>query len=143
MERKDFLLLVVAAGKEKPLTPVQLQKSLFLISEANLPEAPNPLYEFEPYHYGPFDSGIYADAGILKEEGLVVRTPSDQGDWIETAITSDGLSKATSLEKGLPDATADYIREVVHWVQSQSFSGLLRAIYSAYPRYRENSVFQG
>ena len=40
LEGKDFLLLVVAAAEAEPLTPVQLQKALFLINESNLPEAP-------------------------------------------------------------------------------------------------------
>ena len=143
MEDKDFLLLVVAAGKNRPLTPVQLQKSLFLLSESKLPEAPNSIYSFEPYHYGPFDSDIYADADSLRDDGKVVRLPSARGAWTETAITADGSSKAASLEKGLSKASANYIRELVQWVQSQSFSGLLRAIYSKYPEYREHSVFQG
>lgn len=80
MERKDFLLLAVAAGEE-PLTPVQLQKSLFLISEANLAAVTTPLYEFEPYHYGPFCPSIYDDVISLKNEGLVIRVPARSGTW--------------------------------------------------------------
>ena len=143
MESKDFVLLVVAAGKDKALTPVQLQKSLFLISDADLPETPNPLYKFEPHHYGPFDADIYGDADLLQEGGLVLRVPSRHGSWIETVITPDGSSRASSLEKKLSEPTIEYIHNVVEWVQSQSFSGLLRTIYSMYPQYRENSVFRG
>lgn len=142
MESKDFLLLVVAASNGKPLTPVQLQKSLFLIGEVNLPETPDPFYEFEPYHYGPFDADIYADADLLQGEGMVVRIPSRKGTWTDTAVTPVGLVKACSLEKILSPSTRDYIHSVVEWVQAQSFSTLLRTIYNEYPKYRENSVFQ-
>lgn len=143
MEKIDFLLLVVAAGDGTPLTPVQLQKSLFLISEAGLQETPQPLYEFEPYHYGPFDADIYSDADLLQENGMVDRIPSRGGSWTDTVITIQGLAKAQSLEKSLTPATTDYIRSVVAWVRTLSFSELLRSIYAEYPKYRENSVFQG
>ena len=33
MEKEDILLLVVASAKDEPLTPVQLQKTLFLIDK--------------------------------------------------------------------------------------------------------------
>ena len=56
MDDRDFLLLVVASGKDKALTPVQLQKSLFLLGKTDLAEAVDSPYDFEPYHYGPFDA---------------------------------------------------------------------------------------
>lgn len=142
MERKDFLLLAVAAGKE-PLTPVQLQKSLFLISEANLKGAPAPLYEFEPYHYGPFCHDIYDDVDSLKDEGLVIRVPARSGTWVETVASQAGLNRAAAMEAELDGRAVEHIRAVVQWSQSLSFSNLLRAIYAHYPAYRVNSVFQG
>lgn len=143
MENKEFLLLVVAAGDRKPITPVQLQKSLFLIREANLVEAPDQFYEFEPYHYGPFDATVYADADVLEGDGMVARITSGSGSWTDTVITDDGLAKAKLIESSLSPSSKLYIHNVVEWVQSLSFSTLLRAIYSKYPQYRENSVFQG
>lgn len=142
MESKDFLLLVVASAKDKPLTPVQLQKSLFLIQHAKLPESPDPLYTFEPYHYGPFDIDIYRDADLLQEQGLVARVPSDSGTWIDTAITPNGSEEASLLMQRLSEASVKYIEAIVGWVQSQSFGDLVRAIYKGFPEYRENSVFQ-
>ena len=40
MDRKDILLLVVASGGGTPLTPVQLHKSLFMVSK-NVKEIPD------------------------------------------------------------------------------------------------------
>ena len=42
MDKKDALLLVIAAGEDTPLTPVQLQKSLFLVGKSNLSDLPMP-----------------------------------------------------------------------------------------------------
>ena len=142
MKKEDFLLVVVAAAEGEPLTPVQLQKSVFMVSKS-LREIPDPFYMFEPYHYGPFDSEIYADVDSLETEGLLVSIQSKKGRWRETAITPIGLRKAEALTKELSAPAAKYVREVVQWVQSLSFSSLVREIYRIYPEYRENSVFQG
>lgn len=142
MEKKDFLLLVVAAGEGRPLTPVQLQKTLFLIERAKLLETPKSFYEFEPYHYGPFDKDIFSDADLLDKEGLVARLPSDKGTWVDTSIIPKGSVKATVLKKDLSPQSAKFIDDVVRWAQALSFTDLVKTIYKIYPEFRENSVFQ-
>ena len=141
MNREDWLLVVVAAG-ERPLTPVQLQKTLFLIKQANLSELPDTFYDFKPYHFGPFDAQVYRDADMLFEEGLVVRHRSDSGTWIDTTITGKGRSKAQDLEAELRPVIVSYIHSLVRWAQGLSFRELVGSIYHKYPDYRANSVFQ-
>ena len=99
MNRKDYLLLVVAAAGSTPLTPVQLQKSLFLVKE-NLPEIPVPFYEFEPYDYGPFDVEVYSDADSLASEGLLLSVRSPLGNWIDRAVTPGGMKKVDRNQEG-------------------------------------------
>ena len=108
----------------------------------NLPGLPDELYDFQPYHYGPFDSRVYDDAKKLYEEGLVLRTQSWQGRWVDTMITPAGSERADELRAALPKRTARQIDEIVQLVQSLSFRDLLGYIYKKYPKYRENSVFQ-
>ena len=146
MKREDLLLLVVAAGEDKPLTPVQLQKSLFLLGQewrTDWPLSPENFYDFEPYHYGPFDAEIYDDADSLEGQGLVRSAQSDRGNWRDRVITISGAKRADELNETLPQAIAVWIQEVVRWVQAMSFAGLVRAIYDRYPDFRENSIFQG
>lgn len=142
MERQELVVLAVSAGGSRVLTPVQLQKSIFLISEANLPGIPDSLYNFEPYHYGPFDATIYKDADHLHEKGLVLRAPSREGAWTDTMITPDGLQRAIKLQGELDSSTTEKIREIVAHVQSLSFNELLKDIYDKHPEYQVNSVFQ-
>ena len=144
MQKEDFLLMVVASGKDEPLTPVQLQKSLFLISEhkQRFPEVPESFYDFRPYHYGPFDIRVYQDADVLAEKGLVLRFTSNIGAWKDTVATHSGREKAEELMAQLNPVLKRYIREVVEWTQKLSFRELVGAIYQAYPDYRKNSVFQ-
>lgn len=143
MDKKDFLLLAVSAADGKPVTPVQLQKSLFLMGKAGLPEVPTPFYSFEAYHYGPFSVEIYEDTERLRQEGLVIRTPATDGQWKETTISTQGQLKAHTLAKELSAGTKEFIQAVVQWVQSLSFNDLVRTIYKVYPEFRQNSVFQG
>ena len=142
MDREDFLLIVVAAGGGTPLTPVQLQKSLFLIGENLKGEIPDPFYNFEPYHYGPFDADVYVDADSLESRGLLVSVGSSQGTWLDRTMTPAGIKRVSDTEKELSDVGRAYIQAVVEWAQSLSFNSLIKSIYTHYPQYRKNSVFQ-
>ena len=142
MDKKDILLMVVAAGRSVPLTPVQLQKSLFLIGK-NLKDIPESFYAFEPYHYGPFDIEVYSDAKSLEAEGLLYSTRSSSGTWTDRGITAEGMKRATEIRESLSPGSQKYVEAVVQWTQSMSFTSLVKAIYDHFPEYRANSVFQG
>lgn len=142
VQNKDLTLLVIASAGESGLSPVQLQKSLFLLGKSKLPDIPQDFYPFYPYNYGPFHPNVYADADALSKEGLVMLAPSGQG-WSTYIITSAGVTKAGEVRKKLQQVTASYIDQLVSWVKSHSFNALLRAIYAAYPDFRANSIFQG
>jgi hypothetical protein len=142
MNRQDWLLLVLASS-EKALTPVQLQKSLFLLEKT----LPNDLigedyYDFVPFDYGPFDSDIYQDAEELAGQQLATVVPSMVGRWQEYSIRLDGLDRARVIQEELPANVQVYVRNLVEWVQSKSFPQLVRFVYEHYPEYKVNSVFQ-
>lgn len=143
MEKSDILLTVLAAADGTPVSPVQLQKSLFLIGKSGIPETRSEYYNFEPYDYGPFDALIYRDAESLGAQGLAVQSSSSKGNWTETRISPEGLARVKEFETSMLSSSSEYIRELVGWVLGQSFAGLVRHIYDQYPEYRENSVFQG
>ncbi len=143
MDNQDLVLLILDAAGRQPLSPVQLQKSVFLISQASLSKFSGVKYEFDAYHYGPFSREIYDVADQLQAKGLVVRTRSDKGNWVDTCITEEGSNQADALWSQLDEPSGRYVKELVGWVYGQSFSSLLKAVYNAYPAYRENSVFQG
>ena len=142
MNRQDWLLLVLAST-EKALTPVQLQKSLFLL-EKTLPDEliGDSYYEFIPYDYGPFDSSIYQDAEELADQLFTTIVPSMTGRWQEYGIRPNGLRRVEEVQTQLPEDVRAYVKNLVHWIQSKSFSQLVRFIYEQYPDYKVNSVFQ-
>lgn len=141
MERKHWTLLVISAAGSSGLSPVQLQKCLFLISKNLSNVVGENFYSFIPYNYGPFDSAIYADAQTLINESLVTLARVSGKTWAYYVITPKGNEVATAVSSELTPQVKDYIVKIVHWVQRLSFVQLLTAIYQAYPEYRANSVF--
>jgi hypothetical protein len=130
--------LVLAAAEGTPLQPVQLQKALFLIGQKLPDEVGADFYEFEPYHYGPFDARVYWDAEGLARDGLA---SIEVGRWKNYAATKAGMARAKALEVEQPRA-AGYVKDLVRWVRSLPFNGLVKAIYAQFPAYRAKSVFR-
>jgi hypothetical protein len=144
MKPQQWTLLAISAAKNKGLSPVQLQKSLFLL-ERRLPERElgEQFYEFEPYNYGPFDVKVYRDAEALEDLGLITITQSETRRWKNYQTTPGGLDLATHLRTQASPRAIAYLDEIVNWVLGLSFRDLVRAVYDAYPEFRVNSVFQG
>jgi len=140
MNRRDWTLLAIAAADGEPLSPVQLQKALFLLGQM----MPRQLdgggfYDFRPYSYGPFDATVYQDAESLSAEGLV---HIEVGRWKQYAATSKGLGAADEVRRDANPDAVQYLSKVVAWVRSISFRELIKAIYARFPEYREKSVFR-
>jgi len=142
MKRRDWTLLVLAVAEGKPLTPVQLQKVLFLIGQ-NVPQEHRPeFYDFVPYDYGPFDVTVYQDAESLQKDGLACIRPVPGRQWSEYAATRAGLEVAERIKKSLAPWITKYIQALVEWASNLSFQEIVRAIYKAYPAFKKKSVFQ-
>ena len=141
MDRKYWTLLTLAAAEGAFLSPVQLQKSLFLLGK-NYPNEVGEFYSFKPYHFGPFDVRVYQDAEEMALEGLVHIDCSLGQRWKEYSCTSSGLNFAKEIQKNMDGTILDYLRRVVTWAREKSFEEIVRAIYKLYPEYQENSVFQ-
>lgn len=139
MKPKDWTLLVLTATKGHSLSPVQLQKALFLIGE-NL--HPKGFYTFSAYDYGPFCSEVYVDAEELEAEGLASITRTAPRTYREYFATALGARRAAEIRKQTPPGALQYLDHVVEWILPLSFDALVRAIYRRYPAMRANSVFK-
>jgi len=144
LQKKEWTLTAIALADGQPLSPVQLQKSVFLFGKL-LPQEvlPEDFYEFVPYNYGPFCREVYADAEELAEEGLVQISSVASHGYSQYSATPDGIARADRLNDLLPPRIAKHARAIVQWVRAQSFRGLVSAIYEKYPEYQANSVFTG
>ena len=98
-------------------------------------------YSFEAYNYGPFSRDVYTDADMLAGQGLIEVDGSFGRSFRRYRLTPTGEQAAARVSTAVDGAGMAYLKQVVPWVQSVSFSELVRSIYNAYPEMRANSVF--
>lgn len=139
MVRRDWALLVVAAAKGEPLSPVQLQKTLFVIGRKLDPKG--AFYNFIPYDYGPFAGEVYDDVRSLVHDGLAVAEPTYYG-YTQYRITEAGTSAAANVRESVDAHVANFVDRIVTWARGLSFSELVRSVYQAYPEMKVNSIFR-
>jgi uncharacterized protein YwgA len=142
-DRSSWTLWALALAEGEPLSPVKLQKAVFLLSE-KLPRtvSPKPLYKFAPHNYGPFCREVYDDAQKLARDGLVLISPA-AGNYLLYSVTEEGSRQAKTIFGSLPSNLQGDAKRIVNWVRKQSFRSLVSAIYQEYPEYRANSIFAG
>jgi uncharacterized protein YwgA len=140
-DRKFWVLLALEAAQGKSLTPVQLQKSLFLLSEKN--RLKKGFYKFKPYDYGPFSPEVYRDAEELEKESLINVSYEQNLKWKVYRITPNGMNLSQEIKKSLTDNLIQSISDIINHVIGLSFRDLVQEIYKEYPSYSVNSVFRG
>lgn len=139
MERRDWVLAALDAADGEPLTPIQLQKSLFLLSKERPEVARRRFFKFTPYSYGPFDSSMYLDGQSLADEGFITISRPDFGAR-EYRTTAAGSKAARGLD--LKPDVRRHLRKIVTYVTSLTFRELVSEIYKRYPSTRTRSVFR-
>lgn len=142
MERQDWLLYVISAATPKGLSPVKLQKAMFMLGAEHAREVGGGYYQFRPYDYGPFAADVYGDADTLAAAGLVsIENPLERGRRRYLATTV-GIDKAMDLNSAVRQDTRQFISDTLDWIQNLSFPDLVRSIYERYPAFKEKSVFR-
>ena len=136
--------MALACAPEGVLSPVQMQKALFLMTERTGGRlGKEDLYKFVPHNYGPFSMEIYQDIDALAQEGKVNVEPGRLQRWKSYKLTESGRASAEKALAELAPEVEDFLNSVVDWVVERDFPDLLRAVYNAYPEYAVNSVFRG
>jgi hypothetical protein len=142
MNKNDAVLAVLAASDGKPYSPVQLQKTLFLVDQKLGRRIGGPFFEFQPYDYGPFDSGVYSAAAALRSEGLAEISQYRGSPVRKYIATPIGRLKGEAILVGLGPELHKYFTDLSAWVRAQTFSSLVSSIYLQYPEMKANSVFR-
>ena len=141
MDRKLIVLAALAPAEGATHSPVQVQKLLFLIDK-NIPElVKGPLFNFEPYDYGPFDTAVYEVIDGLAAEGLVEVVEESGRSWKRYRLSETGQAAGKKALNSISKKGREYIEEVSRYVRSLTFAQLVSAIYRAYPEMKVNSVF--
>ena len=141
--RQDWLLLALSKSPDGAMSPVQIQKAMFLFGQGAGDSVGTDFYSFQPYDYGPFDAAIYADLRRMTSLGHVRGAWNRDRSWKTWSVTGPGRRAALVLESDADARLAEYLGRIVTWVRGRSFSELLRSVYAAYPEFAANSVFRG
>jgi uncharacterized protein len=140
MTKQEMVLAALAPGAEHRYTPVQVQKLMFLI-DRQIPELVNgPHFNFQPYHYGPFDRTVYQELDRLADFDFV--DVHELGSVRTYALTASGARAADRAFRLLDPHAQDFVSRTSQFVRSLNFSALVSAIYKKFPEMRANSVFQ-
>ena len=143
LTRQDWLLLALSRSPGEAMSPVQIQKALFLFGQEAGGSIGAGFYSFEPCDYGPFDAAIYADLRRMMNEGVVRAQWTPGRSWKSYALTGSGRRAALDRENDADARLTEFLGRIVAWVKGRSFSELLRSVYAAYPGFAVNSVFRG
>ena len=143
MERQDWMLLAISFAGGRGFSPVQLQKTMFLLGKKLSDFVGEGFYTFVAHSYGPFSKDVYYDAEELERQGLLTIAKPPGQTFAEYSPTAQGAVRAQQLAEQLDPNAVERVRTLVAWVCSQSFTRLLRSIYTQFPEFRANSVFQG
>lgn len=143
MHRKDWLLLAIAASGKKGLSPVVMQKVLFLLGKQMPRAVGEGYYTFKPYNYGPFTTEIYTDASQLESDGLIVSVQQAGRSWSQLLLTPAGADVVNHIHETAPKDAISYLEKLVEWAIPLSFQDLVGHVYQLYPDMKQNSVFQG
>jgi hypothetical protein len=139
--RADWPLLALHAAEDGVLTPVQMQKVLFLLDKQAHELLGAGFYRFEAYNYGPFASQIYSDLNEHARDGKIIFDEAPGKTWNKYVITPLGEVRVAEVIDSVEDNLIEYLEVIVAWAKSLRFSELVGAIYKAYPTYAKNSIF--
>ena len=139
VDRSEIVLAALAAGgSSAEYSPIQFQKLLFLIDREIPDYIGGPHFNFQPYHYGPYDQSVFEVAELLAEDGKVII--DDKGPYRHYFLSEAGLNDGLSVLERIPRTASRYMAEASKWVLRQSFRTLLSAIYRHYPDMAIKSV---
>jgi type I restriction enzyme S subunit len=94
------------------------------------------LYQFIPYHYGPFAQELYTDLETLQEQGLITVDNSEEDKTRISLLNSEAVE--TELEE-LPDDLQADIEAIIDSYGDLDLTALLATVYEKYPAYAKKS----
>lgn len=137
---QEHILAVLSSSKGASYSPVQLQKLFFLIDKTVGNIIGGPYFNFEPYHYGPFDKEVYSNIELLSRIDLVDSNKSSSNHR-SYRLTVSGQEYGERILSSYPLEYQTYFSKIDEFVRSLSFQELIETIYKHYPETRVNSIF--
>jgi len=123
--RRAWLLLAIAIAGDSGLSPVQIQRSLFLLGQKREEQVGPGFYEFEPHDSGPFSRDVYVDIDALVAAEHVVK------EWVPASSSSAfrlsdaGRARVSEFRRKVKKEALAGLEDAVAWVKEQSYLDLI------------------
>jgi len=149
-QRPRLALLTLIVGSQQyhsePIGITSLMKYAFLaqMQGTTLSQPTSRLYNFVPYHFGPFTQDLYADLKVLEAKGWITveRTTNgffDISERVDISLNTERKNEVESALAQLSDAERADLDAIIEKYGSLSHNELLDIVYSQYPAYASKS----
>lgn len=134
MNKRDLILQIFSLVNDKTLSPLQLQKLLFLVDEKlSIDINGTKFFNFEPYDFGPFDRQIYIELNALISTGQII---VHNGKVRQYQLIDDNFN--VSIAENIKEK----IKILADFVKKCTFKELLTAIYKEYPHTAIKAIYK-
>jgi uncharacterized protein YwgA len=124
------------ADEEAALLITALMKYAFLAQMEGASRA--RLFQFKPYHYGPFSPAVYDGLDELQKRGLVKVEQAPEEGKTRILLADPALAAATLAE--LPDNLKRDVDAIIGQYGALKHTELLQTVYGKYPAYARKSL---
>ena len=123
--REGWLILAIASAADAGLSPLQLQRSLFLLRQKRVEQALPDFYEFESHESGPLSRDLNRDLDALVAAEYVVKTWRPECSWSVLRLSDAGQAWATAVRRKANKETLGRLEDAVAWVKEQGYLDLV------------------
>jgi len=123
--RKGWPLLAIAVSGGSGLSPVQLQRSLFLVCQKREEQVGPGFYEFESHGSGPASATLYADIDALVAEEYIVKEWMPESSCSTFRLSDAGRARAADFRRKMKKEALEGLEDAVAWVKEQSYLELV------------------
>jgi uncharacterized protein YwgA len=128
-------------NETEPLDRLRMQKGVFLLERRGRTEW-NTAFEFTPYDYGPYSFDLASTVDQMVADGLLSKEPFPGRRYSRYRTTALG-EQVLDADNELSERDLSFVSRTRKYVNTRSFSRLLREVYQEYPEFAVNSRFQG
>ena len=125
LQPNQWLILAIAAAGDAGLSPVQLQTSLFLLSQKRKTYVEPGFYEFKPSDAGPSSKALYADLDAFVAGGYVVKEYQPECTRSVFRLAGPGRALAEELRPQVKPDASSYLEDAAAWAREQSSLDLI------------------
>lgn len=123
--RRGWLLSAVSVAGQSGLSPVQLQRTLFLVCQKREELVGPDFYEFESNGSAPVSLALYADIDALVTAEYIVKEWVPESSCSTIRLSDTGRARAADFRRKMKKEALGGLEDAVAWVKEQSYQEMV------------------